>query len=622
MAESRVVRTVALVGPAGPARVALLGALSGRKPEWSSDPTTHLVTVEAGDRTFHLLDCPGVPALLAEVGRNLAVADGAILVLSASEPVAHLERLQDLLAASGKPVLAAVIGGDGADPAQTLTALASVAAAPPVQVALPLGADTALTEVVAEGDDELLARYLDNGGLTSGQLSTGLSRASAAGRLLPVVTLAALDRAERDRLLDFATIFFPDPRTTPIVTAGGAFAPEANGPVLIQAFRTAIDNYLGRSNWVRVRSGTLRRESSLVNARTGSPERVAHLLRTDGSRTWEIESAGPGEVVVLGKLKDVRAGDALCDPHQVVSLAGLEPAARPVARAIRFDGPEEKIAAGLRKLLDEDPGLGFYHSAETGEMLLWGTSEAHLDLTAERARSRHGLPLELAVPTPAYRETIAGAAKAHGRYKRQTGGHGQFGDCHLEVEPLPRGGGFAFEDAIVGGAVPRQFIPSVEKGARGATAHGPLAGYPVVDVKVRLVFGTHHPVDSSDLAFQIAGSLAMKQALAEAQPMLIEPIVKLEVVVPEAAVGPVLADLGSRRARVQGLEPAPRGVRVKAHCPHAEVMTYDADLLSMTQGAGSFTIEHSHYEPVPPYLAAKIVEQRQQREGTHAESRP
>jgi elongation factor G len=281
-----------------------------------------------------------------------------------------------------------------------------------------------------------------------------------------------------------------------------------------------------------------------------------------------------------------------------------------VAYAVHAKGGDDKAAAALHKLIEEDPSLELARSADTGEMLLQGMGQAHIEVTVERVKRKHGVEITLALPNPAYLETITAVAKAQGKFKRQTGGHGQFGDAHVELQPLPRGAGFEFEDAIVGGTVPRQFIPSVEKGIRNALVSGPLAGYPVVDFRAKLFFGSYHDVDSSDMAFQVAGSMAFKKAMAEARPILLEPIMQLEVRVPEEYVGAVMGDLNSRRAKVQGMEPAARGIVVKATCPHAEAMTYDADLRSLTQGLGYFTMTHSHYDPVPPPAAQKIIERR------------
>jgi elongation factor G len=310
------------------------------------------------------------------------------------------------------------------------------------------------------------------------------------------------------------------------------------------------------------------------------------------------------------KLKDAHTGDTLADREHPALLPEFPQPSRPVAFAVHTKNADDKAAAALHKLIEEDPSLELGRSAETGEMLLKGMGQAHIEVTVERVKRKHGVEITLASPTAAYLETITATSKAQGKFKRQTGGHGQYGDAHVELHPKPRGEGFEFEDAIVGGSIPRQFIPSVEKGIRGAIGAGPLAGYPVVDFKARLVFGTYHDVDSSDMAFQVAGSMAFKKAVLEARPILLEPVMKLEVRVPEEYVGAVMGDLNSRRAKVQGMEPLARGVLIRALCPHAEAMTYDAELRSLTQGVGYFTMEYSHHDPVPPPIAQKIIERR------------
>jgi len=380
--------------------------------------------------------------------------------------------------------------------------------------------------------------------------------------------------------------------------------------VLGQVFKTTIDHFAGRVDYVRVFSGTLKPDATLMNPRTRTEERVTHFYKTDGATNAEAKDALPGDIVVLMKLKDAHTGDTICDRERPLLLPAFPAPNRPVAFAVHTKNADDKAAAALHKLIEEDPSLELARSPDTGEMLLRGMGQAHIEVTVERVRRKHGVEMTLAPPTAAYLETITTQAKAQGKFKRQTGGHGQYGDAHVELEPKPRGEGFEFEDAIVGGSVPRQFIPSVEKGIRGALHAGPLAGYPVVDFKARLVYGTYHDVDSSDMAFQVAGSMAFKKAVLEARPILLEPVMQLEVRVPEEYVGAVLGDLNSRRAKVQGMEPLARGVLIRALCPHAEAMSYDAELRSLTQGVGYFTMNHAHYDPVPPPIAQKIIERR------------
>jgi elongation factor G len=475
-------------------------------------------------------------------------------------------------------------------------------------------ARTALVEAAAESDDELLGKYLEGGVLDEAELWRGLAAGAAGQKFLPVLVAAAKPGVGVREILDAVEQVVPGPEARVVKGrdlhgAEVTRRPDPKAPFCGQVFKTTIDHFAGRIDYVRVFSGRLEPDATVMNPRTRTQERVAHFYRTDGAQNVEVKEGGPGEIVVLMKLKDAHTGDTLCAPDAPIVLPEFGAASRPVAYAVHTKGQDDKAAAALHKLIEEDPSLELSRS-ESGEMLLKGMGQAHVEVTLERAKRKHGVEITLTPPTPAYLETITTSAKAQGKFKRQTGGHGQYGDAHVELEPLPRGGGFEFEDAIVGGVVPRQFIPSVEKGIRGALGAGPLAGYPVVDFRAKLVFGSYHDVDSSDNAFQVAGSMAFKKAVLEARPILLEPIMQLEVRVPEEYVGAVMGDLNSRRAKVQGMEPVARGVLVRALCPHAEAMSYDADLRSLTQGAGYFTMTPSHHDPVPPHLAQKIIEKR------------
>jgi elongation factor G len=618
----------------------------------------HPESFEEGGRAFHVLDCPGFAAFLTEVEWALQVTDGAFLAVSAADGAHNrAERTYDVLADSGRPAAAVItrLDHEQADFAKTLADLESSLKVKPVALQLPIGAGpklrgvvdlvsmkarlwdgktfaksadgdvpaelrgevdrlrTALLEAAAESDDELLGKYLDGAPLSEEELVRGLAAGAAAQRFLPVACACAKSGIAVRELLDLAVRIFPGPEKREVkgTDLGGKETirnPTPDAPFCGQVFKTTIDHFAGRIDYVRVFSGTLKHDMTVMNPRTRTEERIAHFYRTDGAQNAEVLEAGPGEFVVLMKLKDAHTGDTLCDVP--ITLPPFAQHVRPVSYAVHAKSGDDKAAAALHKLIEEDPSLELARSPDTGEMLLQGMGQAHIDVTVERVKRKHGIEVTLSQPTPPYLETITAAAKAQGKFKRQTGGHGQYGDAHVELSPKPRGEGFEFEDAIVGGAIPRQFIPSVEKGIRGALGSGPLAGYPVVDFRAKLVFGTYHDVDSSDMAFQVAGSMAFKKAVLEARPILLEPIMKLEVRVPEEYVGAVMGDLNSRRAKVQGMEPLARGVLVRALCPHAEAMTYDADLRSLTQGIGYFTMEPSHYDPVPPHIAQKIIERR------------
>src|SRR5512139_659594 len=620
----------------------------------------HPESFEEGGRSFHLLDCPGFAAFLTEVEWALQVTDGAFLAVSGADGAHNrAERPYDVLAESGRPAVAVVtrLDHEQADFARAIADLESSLKVKPVQIQLPIAAPgklaglvdllsmkahlpdakafgrwsegeipadakaeaerarTALVEAAAESDDELLGKYLEGGALTEEEIVRGLAAGAAAQKFLPVAVACAKSGVGVRELLDLAVRVFPGPQQRSAKgkdLAGKETVRDAapGAPFSAQVFKTTIDHFTGRIDYVRIFSGTLRPDAVLMNPRTRTEERVAHFHRTDGAQTAEVKEAGPGEFVVLMKLKDARTGDTLCDRDAPIVLPEFAQHTRPVSYAVHAKTGDDKAAAALHKLIEEDPSLELARSPDTGEMLLQGMGQAHIEVTVERVKRKHGVEIALSPPSPAYLETITASAKAQGKFKRQTGGHGQYGDAHVELHPKARGEGFEFEDAIVGGAIPRQFIPSVEKGIRGALGSGPLAGYPVVDFQAKLVFGTYHDVDSSDMAFQVAGSMAFKKAVLEARPILLEPVMKLEVRVPEEYVGAVMGDLNSRRAKVQGMEPLARGVLVRALCPHAEAMTYDADLRSLTQGVGYFTMEPSHYDPVPPHIAQKIIEKR------------
>jgi len=622
----------------------------------------HPESFEESGRSFHVLDCPGFAAFLTEVEWALQVTDGAFLAVSAAEGAHNrAERTYDVLADSGRPGVCVITRLDHelGDFGKALADVEASLKVKPIALQLPVGGPgkctglvdlvtmkthiydgkafarwtegevaaelkeeaerlrTALVEAAAESDDELLGKYLEGGALTSAEIVRGIAAGAAAQRFLPVAVACAKGAGVGVReLLDLAIQVFPAPESREVKgkDLGGRetlrnAAPDA--PFSGQVFKTTIDHFAGRIDYVRVFSGTLRPEMTIMNARTRTEERITHFFRTDGAQTAEVQEAGPGDFVVLLKLKDAHTGDTLSDRDAPVVLPPFAQHTRPVSYAVHAAKTgDDKAAAALHKLIEEDPSLELARSTETGEMLLQGMGQAHIEVTVERVKRKHGVEITLVPPSPAYLETITTSSKAQGKFKRQTGGHGQYGDAHVELHPKPRGEGFEFEDGIVGGVIPRQFIPSVEKGIRGAIGAGPLAGYPVVDFKAKLVFGSYHDVDSSDMAFQVAGSMAFKKAVLDARPILLEPVMKLEVRVPEEYVGAVMGDLNSRRAKVQGMEPLARGVLIRALCPHAEATTYDADLRSLTQGVGYFTMEPSHYDPVPPHIAQKIIERR------------
>ncbi|WP_455389049.1 elongation factor G, partial [Petrachloros mirabilis] len=376
-------------------------------------------------------------------------------------------------------------------------------------------------------------------------------------------------------------------------------------------FKTIIDPFVGRLSYLRVLSGTLHADSVIFNATRKIKEKGGHLYTLLGKQHTGVTSAEAGDIVAIGKLKDAQTGDTLCDEHDPICYPWPK-LPRPVhtfAVEPKSSADIDKVSLGLHKLIEEDPTLEFSRNADTKEMVLSGMSQLHLDLALEKLRRKYGAEVVIHTPKIPYRETIRASAQAQGKYKKQTGGHGQYGDCWLELAPLPRGEGFAFENRVVGGVIPRNFIPAVEKGVVEAMHHGALAGFPVVDVRVAVYDGSYHVVDSSEMSFKIAGSMAFKKAMETAQPVLLEPMMTVEVDAPADHIGAVIGDLNARRGRILHVEAKGHAEVVTALVPLAEIMTYTTTLNSLTGGGGSYVMELARYDEVPREVAAKIVEE-------------
>ena len=390
--------------------------------------------------------------------------------------------------------------------------------------------------------------------------------------------------------------------------------PTEDGDLVAYVFKTTADPYTGRINMLRVYSGTLSSDSHVFNVTRQAKERIGQLATPRGKETSTVDELGAGDIGAVAKLRDTQAGDVLAGKDTAVSFPPPNLPAPVMAFAFepKSKGDEEKAASALRRLEEEDPTLDVHRDPDTGEQIIAGLTQVHVEVIVDRMKRRYGAEIELHPPRVPYLETIRKPAKAHGRYKKQTGGRGQFGDCHIEIEPVEAGTGFEFVNAIKGGVIPGGFIPAVEKGIAEAMQQGILAGYPVKDLRVRLYDGQHHSVDSSEMAFKIAGSMAFKQAAAEADPYLLEPIVRVTITVPEENVGDVVGDLNSRRGRPLGVEPKGAMTEVKAEVPMAEVLDYATDLRAMTGGRGDYTMEFERYEEVPGHIAQKVVAEAQE----------
>ena len=475
-----------------------------------------------------------------------------------------------------------------------------------------------LVEAAAETDDDLLAKYLEEGSLEEAEMLKALRRGIGEGKVVPVVCTAAVRGIGAHPLLDLIVHEFPsaaDRREVPgtdMKTKQAASRPvDTKSPVSALVFKTLTDPHIGKLSLFRVFTGTLKSDSTLLNPARGTRERMGHTAHLMGKTQKNVESLGPGEIGVVMKLKETLTGDSLTDeahPFELPRVTFPEPA---ISFAIqpKTRGDEDKISNALKHISEEDPTVHYHYDPETKQLLVSGLGNLHVEMIVERMKRKYNVDVNLLPPRIPYKETVKGRAEGQGKYKKQTGGRGQYGDTWLRVEPLTRGGGFEFVDDIFGGAVPRNFIPSVEKGVRDCMKKGIIAGYPVVDLKVTLYDGSYHDVDSSDMAFQIAASMGLQKVFVDAHPILLEPVMNVEVTCPSEQAGDVIGDLNSRRGRIVGMEPAGETAAVRASVPMSEMLTYEPTLRSMTGGRGAYAMEFSHYEEVPAFIAEKVIKE-------------
>jgi elongation factor G len=610
-----------------------------------------LAPIEWHGHKINILDAPGYADFIAEAQAAMQVADLGVMVVSAVEGVEVQHEILWKLAADLKlPRLVFVnkVERERASFTRTLDELNEKLGGGFAPLELPLGEEhefhgvvdvltekafryeegkateedmdpqlaseaaryhTQIVESVAESDDALLERYLEGDTLTAEEVVNGVHKGLTAARVFPVVAGSATKLVGIDRLADMIVEEGPAPleRRLPGTPDG---APPPDGATSAYVFKTVSDPYVGRISLFRVMSGTVRPDSSLHNVVGDADERIGQLFTLRGKAQEHLSEVPTGDLGAVAKLGHTHSGDTLAEKGaNVPAHPPLQAPDRALAKAItpKTKGDEDKLMTGLTRLQEEDPALQVERNAETHQTLLWGTGEAHLDVTLERLARKFGVEVEeipLRIP---YRETIARKGTGLGRHVKQSGGHGQYGVCSIEIEPTERGKGFEFVDKIFGGAIPNQFIPSVQKGVERALSEGVAAGYPFVDVRVTLLDGKYHTVDSSDMAFQIAGSLAFREAAANAGVCLLEPIMDLEVIVPDSQLGDIMGDLNARRGRIQGTESLGGRQAVKAKVPMSEVSRYAVDLRSMTGGQGTFKVEFSHYEEVPSHLTGKIV---------------
>ncbi len=480
-----------------------------------------------------------------------------------------------------------------------------------------------LMEGVSETDDELLEKYLDGKEPSSEELKKAIRDANRQGKLFPVLYGSATRQVGIQPLMDAILDYLPSPvdegtvqGKNPVTGEVEQRAQDPAAPFSAYVFKTIIDPFAGKLSVMRVISGKLASDMTCYNPNKQSKEKIGHMFRLDGKKQEAMKEASAGEIVAAAKLREVATGDTLCDeraPIQYPEPVHFSPvmsfALEPKSKA-----DEEKVPQGLHRIMEEDSTIEVHRDEETRDFILSGMGQQHIETIVEKLKRKYGAEVVLKAPKVPYKETIRAAASAQGKLKKQSGGRGQYGDTWLKIEPLPHGKGFEFVDEIVGGAIPRNYIPAVEKGVKEAMAGGVVAGYPMVDVRVRLYDGSYHDVDSSDMAFKIAGSLGFKNAVEKAKPVILEPIMTMEVTVPDDCMGDVIGDLNSRRGKVLGMDTKGHSQVIKSRVPMAEVLKYAADLRSITSGRGEFHMEFSHYEELPPHLAEKVIKEAKARQ--------
>lgn len=608
---------------------------------------------------IYLSDTPGDDNFFNETRFAVQVADSAILTVGAVLGVRpHTGKFVELIREKNLPCLVCITRMDRerADFSKTVAAIRSAFDLNPVVLYLPIGAEEnfkgvvdivgnkawffktdgsgkvdegaipdelndeaaslreSLMEYVAETDDDLIEKFLEEGELSDDQLRDGLAKAVQAGEISPVCVCASLNNLGSSLVMDAIADLLPSPDMRPAqigVNPKTGDMEEREGsvdaPFSGQVFKTMADPFAGRLSIFRVFSGSLSGDG-FYNSTKETSERFGQLFVMEGKEQKPVDEAVPGMIVAVAKLKETATGDTLCDKSKPIKYDPLIPLDTVISYAVSAGkGDEEKLFSSITRMLDEDLTLKLTREQQTHEILISGVGQVHLEVIGEKLKRKFGVEMNLRVPKVPYRETIKGKARVQGKHKKQSGGRGQFGDCWIEMEPQERGEGFEFIDKIVGGVIPQQYRPAVEKGIAEVMEKGVVAGYPFVDVKVYLVDGSYHTVDSSEIAFKIAGSLAFKKAVLEANPVLLEPIMEVAISVSKEFVGDVMGDLNSRRGKVLGMDSTDKHEVINAHVPQKEVLLYAPDLTSMTGGTGSFTVSFSHYEEVPAHLTEKVI---------------
>lgn len=618
-----------------------------------------LAPCEWQDHKINFLDTPGYADFVSEVKGVLRAVDSTLVVLCAASGVeVETEKVWQYAADLNLPRLAFInkMDRENADFYSVLNSMKEKFGTGVVPLQLPIGSQDsfkgiidlvamkafvasnaqgtkfeeteipadlsdkaaeyrmALIEAAAEGDDDLLTKYLEGEELSDGEVKAGLTKGILDARLSPVFCGSAYKNIGVAQMMDALVSFLPAPTVKPFLGVHpinkDAITRKADNSFAAMVFKTTADPFVGRLSFLRVLSGALKPDSTLYNATREKSERIGNIFTMRGKQQDALSIAHAGDIVVIPKMQETKSGDTLCDKDNPIVFYNIQYPKPMFTLAVepKNKGDEDKLAGALNRMADEDPTFTLEKNTETHQMLVKGLSDLHLDVVVERMKRKFGVDVKLTDPRIPYRETVRAATKVEYKHKKQSGGHGQYGHVWLQIEPLPQGTGFEFSESIFGGSVPRQYFPAVEKGVRDAMVSGFLAGYPVTDIKVNLCDGSYHDVDSSEMAFKIAASQALRKGALQAKPVLLEPVYNVEVTVPESYMGDIIGDFNSRRGRILGMEPIGKGLGVvKAQAPLAEVFRYSIDLRSMTQGRGSFDMNFAHYEEVPQRIADGII---------------
>lgn len=608
---------------------------------------------------INLIDTPGMGNFLGDARAALRAADGALVVIDAVSGVqVTTEKVWAAAEAAGLPRMIVVnrLDRDRASLGRTLESIHDHLGRQCVAIHLPIGEENGfkgvidlvtmrsftfadddsgksteggipngmaavateareiMLEAVAEADETLMEKFFANGTLTQEELTRGLARAVRNGTLFPVLCASGLHNIGAQPLADSILSYLPSPadRPFPGLDANGEIAARAadnTAPAIAWVWKSIADPFAGRITLFRVISGVFKSDTATMNLSRDASERLGHLLLLEGKTQTEIPEVHAGDLGAVAKLKDTHTGDTIGDKKAAFTVPpiGFPEAVLSYAIVPKSRADEDKLGQSMHRLIEEDPSISWTRDAQTHDLLLSGQGQLHIEVTVAKLRRRFGVEVSLKPPHIPYRETITAKTEAHGRHKKQTGGHGQFGDCKIRVEPLPRGSDFEFVDDIFGGSIPRQFIPAVEKGIQETRVRGVLAGYPMVDLRVTVFDGSYHDVDSNELSFKNAGRLAFRDAMTRARPTLLEPVMNVEVYAPSEHAGDLMGDLNSRRGKIAGMDAKGTATVIKAQVPMAEMLTYEQQLTSHTGGRGAYHMEFSHYDEVPPHLHSKII---------------